>query len=472
VQERIKLLFHDIPAAQIKHDASWIEKNLGFVAVGSISVKKTLRGRGVSHTEETSAIELNHTQLGMTIFFVPNTKDLFNISQALLHICLHRPKPQQALILTTLLETDLLKLRARGYDVSRILKRRAHEARVAEQQRQKHLEEERKRIEEAETARRERASQEQSLSDQQALMPGNFPDSPEPSNLRKGQDAKEPDNSFSFRPTRNLFSSLTRSFGGNNPPRPSSPAPSVPEQPKGADKPLQGSVNTPPQPVTSPEHLQQNLLSAIQASRSHNSTSVNSNPTVNEVKETSTFCDARPSQNIQFAGEARQGLKIFLPHTLDDKARFIAANSSALNAFESVLLLIAETLHLARNSLHIFFDQDSSTIAFNQNKALFFNYQYFENLHLPEVQQGKLSEAIIFWFVTTAHELAHNLVSDHSSAHSYYTYVSRYSSLQQAITNRCIAKVSLRYSSAASPRKLGTSPLPRQTKPLHHTVSR
>ena len=418
VQERMKLFFHDIPRDQIRRDPSWMEKNLSFVAVTSISVQKTLRGRGISYTEETTAIELNHPQRGMSIFFVPNTKDLFNISQSLLHVCLHRPKPQQALILTTLLETDLLKLRARGYDVSRILKRRAHDARVAEEQRQKQLEEEQKRIEEEAATWRVRATEEKSMSESSSLMPGNFPDTPEQHTREKRRS-----------PVRSLFSQFSRSLGGHSqldlsnlpPPTEKSSDPAVQSQ---GNLVSQGnSSNMPQKPVTSPESLQQNLLSAIKSSRAHNSTNVMTDPTVNEVKETATFCDAKPSQNIQFAGEARQGVKIFLPNAMGDKARFIAANSSALNSFEGILLLIADTLHLSRQSLHIFFDQDSSTIAFNTKRALFFNYWYFENLHLPDVQQGKLTGAIIYWFVTTAHELAHNLVSDHSSAHSFYTYV-------------------------------------------------
>lgn len=37
------------------------------------------------------------------------------------------------------------------------------------------------------------------------------------------------------------------------------------------------------------------------------------------------------------------------------------------------------------------------------------------------MQQGKKADAIAYWCVVMAHELAHNLVSDHSAQHSYYT---------------------------------------------------
>ena len=97
------------------------------------------------------------------------------------------------------------------------------------------------------------------------------------------------------------------------------------------------------------------------------------------------------------------------------------ANVSALQLFATILLDGADVFALNRYSVHIFYDDAGSTIAFNQNKALFFNYRYFENLHLPLVQQGNKMDAIVYWCVVMAHELSHNLVSDHSAQHSYYT---------------------------------------------------
>lgn len=64
---------------------------------------------------------------------------------------------------------------------------------------------------------------------------------------------------------------------------------------------------------------------------------------------------------------------------------------------------------LARKCIHIFYDEAGSTIAFNQNKALFFNYRYFENLHLPMAQQGNSADSLVYWAVVMAHELAYVL---------------------------------------------------------------
>src|SRR5262249_3261507 len=76
-------------------------------------------------------------------------------------------------------------------------------------------------------------------------------------------------------------------------------------------------------------------------------------------------------------------------------------------------------------------DPASSSIAFNANGALFFNYHYFFSLHLPRMAKGEpaaQTDALAYWWVTLCHELAHNLVREHSTAHSFYmeSFASQY----------------------------------------------
>lgn len=427
VNERIKLFYHDISKDQISRDASWLEKHLQFLAVSTLQLQKTLKTHAARHTIETSAILSNHPQLGPTIFFKPAVPDLFNVSQSLLSIALHRPKPQQAIVLTTLLETDLSKLRARGYDVSRILKRRQAEARIAEEERRRRLEEEQARIQAAEAARQERSRVLEEH--KQAAMPGVFPDTPEQDN-RIGQLPFEP-NEMHKQP-KGFFENLSKTFADRMHQARGKPLelagtsnlPEVSTLQSAIQKRLATSAHsapTPSPPVANPQHLQQNLVNAIKASRPHNSQSVVSAPVVNDVTETQTFCDAKPGQNISLVGEASSGIKIFVSNTLANKQKFMAANLGGFNFFSSVILEVAEAVHIPRQSLHMFYDEDSSTIAFNQNGALFMNYRYFEALHFAGVQQGRTEDAVVYWFVVACHELAHNIVSDHSAAHSYYT---------------------------------------------------
>ncbi len=153
------------------------------------------------------------------------------------------------------------------------------------------------------------------------------------------------------------------------------------------------------------------LLNAIKASRAHNSTSLTSRPAVNEVKETKSYCDARGGHDISYIGTIVD-VRIFLSRSVTENlkvsgTKFLASCASPLNLFANVLLGCADTFLLDRKSVHIYYDDRGSTIAFNQRRALFFNYRYFENLHLPLVQKGNSADAVVYWFVVMAHELAY-----------------------------------------------------------------
>lgn len=85
---------------------------------------------------------------------------------------------------------------------------------------------------------------------------------------------------------------------------------------------------------------------------------------------------------------------------------FLRANAASLSSFALVLLDCAGVYGMKRECVHLFYDETGSTIAFNRNKALFFNYRYFQNLHLLDVREKKRSDAAVYWFVVMAHELA------------------------------------------------------------------
>lgn len=85
---------------------------------------------------------------------------------------------------------------------------------------------------------------------------------------------------------------------------------------------------------------------------------------------------------------------------------FLRANAASLSAFALVLLDCAEVFGMKSECVHLYYDETGSTIAFNRNKALFFNYRYFQNLHLSDVRKEKRSESAVYWFVVMAHELA------------------------------------------------------------------
>lgn len=430
LQERSRLFLHDYPSEMVKHNAKWIEQNLKVKCVQTIALRRSLQGYSLSHRESRSAVVHSDKPI---LYIISKGYDMLEVSQALVPVLLQRSKPQYIFMLEMILESSLHKLRSRGYNVGKIMQQKETEARIADEALKQQQEEQQREIREREAAWKE-AHAASAAKAQQNAMPGIFPDSPDRPSVT-GPVEEEP---IIDRP-RGLISGIRKQFGfdyqrhsvqnslasrGRNPvvevPQEDAPPPYSQNEGRKSQAP-----KPQPETVTAPHHLQQNLLNAIQASRAHNSTSVMSQPAVNDVKEAGeSYCDARPGQDISFIGETSK-VRIFLSNTVVanglSATKFMEANVSALKLFATILLDCADIFALNRSTVHIFYDDAGSTIAFNQNKALFFNYRYFENLHLPLAQQGNKTDAIVYWCVVMAHELSHNLVSDHSAQHSYYT---------------------------------------------------
>ncbi|KAE8145020.1 hypothetical protein BDV25DRAFT_78821 [Aspergillus avenaceus] len=445
VHERTRLFLHDQFPEAIRHDVKWLEKNLQVQVVHSISLTRSLKGRAVSHTQKRSAI-ITRQATTWALWISPGKYDLYEISQALVHLVLNRPKLHSTLTLEMLLKTDLLELKARGYNVERILKQKAHEARMAEDRRQKQLEEERQRLQEREAAWTQELAQTQSQQAEnkhKSLMPGDFPDSP--SSSSKGIDPHEQgesmDQSQDRRP-RGLFANLTKRLGldsGRSPwnsladssqPPAVSPNTATPPPPYSAEDP-QKSRPEAPVTVKPPHRLQSELLSAIQACRPHGSSGVYSRPETNQVAQSKTYCDEKPGHDLEFVATLPCGIHILFVKTLVDRSKFLAQNSAGINQFALMLIDCASVFSLHADILSIFYEPGGKTIAFNRAGSIFCNYFYFQHLHEKGVLQGQAadkSEAIVYWWVILCHELAHNLVGDHSSAHSYYSegFVSQY----------------------------------------------
>ena len=422
VHERVKLFLHDVPQDATQHNAAWMEKNLSIVGVRSLGVRKSLRSRNISHLIDTSATFRKTGSSTYTLYVTTDNYDIFDVSSAVLRLLLLCPKPQQTIVLMTLLETNLYKLQSRGYNVERILRQRAAEARIADEQRRQQLEDEQIRMREHKLVERNAKPQLIEKGEDQVSMPGVFPQTPDPKQNGSLLHDQTNETDSLDQGLGGFISNLTRSFGGQD----RRPRPQIDEATKSMLPPPPYSQDDPkgalplPEPIGNPGDLQKTLRSAIKASQPHNSKSVVSQPLVSNVNDIRSFCDAKPAQNVSLAAETDSGTKIFLSNNIIDKKRFIQEHKIALDQFASVLHTSATPFALSRANVHIFHDE-SGTIAFNSNRALFFNFRFFEYLHLSAISRGDYNEAVVYWFVVTCHELAHNIVSDHSAAHSYYT---------------------------------------------------
>lgn len=450
ILERARLFLHDQPADAIQHGSRWLENSFSVQVVNSISLTRSLKGRRVSHTQKRNAIVARlSSNWGLCIY--PGKYDLYEISQSLVHLILKRPKLHSTLTLEMLLKTDLLELRARGYNVERILRQKAQEARMAEDKRQKQLEEERRLIQEkeaeweatqAQRIKEERPEETQPKS--QNAMPGFFPESPNSKQPAPAETQVAPtEPPMPDRAPRGLFANLSKRFGldgnrsGSNAglgeqsqstlPESSNPPP-PPYSPTGSQQ-----QPRPEQPVnvSSPHQLNRQLLSAVQACRPHGSSDVFSRPETNQISESKSYCDERPSHDLEFVASLPSGVNVLFVRTITDRSAFLVNNRAGINIFASIILDCGSIFAMRADSLSIFYDPGGKTIAFNRAGSIFCNYFYFQQLHEQPLLQGPnpdRTDAIVYWWVILCHELAHNLVGDHSSAHSYYTesFVAQY----------------------------------------------
>jgi len=107
---------------------------------------------------------------------------------------------------------------------------------------------------------------------------------------------------------------------------------------------------------------------------------------------------------------------------------WMVSHSTQVEAFGSILQELAESVFgFPKSIIQLFYDESGSTIAFNQSGSLFCNFHYYSTLYSQLGAAGR-SDALTYWWVVLCHELAHNLVEDHSAEHGFYTqsFVTQY----------------------------------------------
>ncbi|KAH9901975.1 hypothetical protein F4778DRAFT_781852 [Xylariomycetidae sp. FL2044] len=439
VLERSKLFIHEYTRYTrdaIKHDAKWLEKNLTVQVVRSIALRRTLRGQSQSHTEKRSAASAQNNR-GWVLYVASESSrpDMYQVGQAVCQLILNRPSQQAYFFFEPFLKLDLLDLRARGYNVDRILRAKAAEARIAEEERRKALEAEQSRIREREEEFRRQIQTVATPAREQnrtppPRMPGGFgspddnvdstpspPTLPPPSQNRRG---------------KSLFSGLSKRLGFDTSDEADEnltnflhTAPEQPKLPPAEPSSSGGKAanNENDGKVTNPAVVQQNLLNAIKSTRAHDSSQLYSPPTTNEVKEQATYCDETAGKDLTFVAEASNGMRVFVSNSIQnlDPAKFLSANHGVINMFASLLKDVGSVYSINQSALHVFYDEHGGTIAFNRDGSIFCNLRFFIQLHADKLQgQGK-PEAAVWWWVVLAHELAHNIIHPHNADHSYYT---------------------------------------------------
>ncbi|KAL7551449.1 hypothetical protein ACHAWF_014635 [Thalassiosira exigua] len=193
------------------------------------------------------------------------------------------------------------------------------------------------------------------------------------------------------------------------------------------------NFNTDRNKPTSPENdastqqsLEAMLSQAVQSSRSVDNAGVRSQETqVNHLPQGlergSEGCEVISGQNLRpFKGphgdyKSRNGIRVF--SAAKEAPDFLSQNFDAVERFSVVIQHLATVYKLHLRTVAVYYEPSGNTIAFNSNRALYFNLRFFCALHQTRVDGACYS----YWYMTFAHELAHNLVTAHNKEHGSFT---------------------------------------------------
>mmetsp|Transcript_21688 Transcript_21688/g.60192 ORF Transcript_21688/g.60192 Transcript_21688/m.60192 type:complete len:2095 (+) Transcript_21688:3009-9293(+) len=191
----------------------------------------------------------------------------------------------------------------------------------------------------------------------------------------------------------------------------------------------QGPV-APAEDINSHKGLEQMLENTVGSSRAVDRHGVHSHDTdlTTSIPEGSgrlDECEIIDGQHLEpFAGpsgngKTRNGIRMFYS-LREPSSELLLKNAEAVESFALVLANLCKVFGLDLASVSIFNEPGGRSIAFNLNRALYFNLRFYYALHfLPGNRFSP--ECYSYWYITMAHELSHNLVSGHNKEHGFYT---------------------------------------------------
>ncbi|KAF1970207.1 hypothetical protein BU23DRAFT_538598 [Bimuria novae-zelandiae CBS 107.79] len=414
ILERSRLFLHeyerDASSKSIRHDTKWLSSNVKVECVSDISIRYSLSDRAAT-SHRRSAI-INRKRGTGTILYITPTYDVYEVSSQLVRLLIKKPKQNDAIALERILTEPLRRLQEKGINVERILRKKEHEARVARQQElERELEEQQRATEQAKqgAARIENAAPPATNAlpampgtpdkAKEKGMPGAF-GSPENDEVGGGDHGHD---STLRPPEKSVFNQWAKKLGFKN-------TPTAPTD--------IGQITRENNTVT-----KNNIQNAIKDCRPINQQNINSRHHQDPPTELDKggYCNDEQWENLHKAFSipySGRHVDIFYGK---DHSEALADIQVELNLFLPIVFNLASLFGVNPAAVNVFLDKQSRTVAFNQNRALFFNLGWFMQMHATEyaTRQGR-ARALDSWFLTFCHELAHNLVSDHNARFIWY----------------------------------------------------
>lgn len=407
-------IFLTLPEAvsRLAKSSSYIADNLRVQSHESIVVERTLLFGRTRSTNTANVTAVLDPSKGLTLLVTDPTKVNFNqVAEAINSIVLTKSNRGTDLMFEMILKENLEFLRSRGFAVDRLLNRHLEEKRLAKAK-QEAEEAERRKEEKLRLARdKEERERQEAVRQAEEIMRPHAPvvnGVAANTSLANGHiEEKGKNRAQTSSPLPGAWQEPE--VDGPPPPYPDHPQPQRPQQ--FPQHPLGGFVNSirnafklpdpllpdqpsshqtptvqPPQEIgsnprypTSKAAVDNQLASAVRASRPSDSTSIFHPATSSMVHEApQSYCDSTEAQDLQlYAAAPKWGLKTFhVTNARGELESILAARQVDVEVFAELLKQLAIVYGVRQDSLHLFYDFRGKTIAFNRQGSLFFNISY------------------------------------------------------------------------------------------------
>ncbi|KAK7057384.1 hypothetical protein R3P38DRAFT_2840641 [Favolaschia claudopus] len=426
ILERLPLFLHEHTHARPRVSLNWLNQNTNFIVTSfnKLSVTKILNFGDVrtTNSQEASAVATRIKSGPINLWLAGNAQvDMYEVALYLNRILLDSGKTNDALLFSTILSTDLKALKRRGYAVDRILKQQNVMLPQA-------------------------AAEENKQLMSKPLLPPPVHPPATTGMIGGGVSMKQPPGYGQMPPQSVLKDEAVPPHpepGPSPPPLPSSklrPSSGMIDQFRRkinstihpADRNKPGNASFPPavpstskprsKAVTPMSHIATNINMAIQACRPEAGNLLRNREQMQKVQEALNegYCDISGRVgDLTIVGEVGN-VKVYVSEEVPDPRSFLSLKGESLSRFVPMIGVLAQVYNLPMSSLHVFYDLDGGLIAFNRNGSIFLNLRYYEAWHDEDVKRGQTNAAYISWYMTLAHEIAHNLVHPHNSEHEFY----------------------------------------------------
>ncbi|KZT69065.1 hypothetical protein DAEQUDRAFT_751065 [Daedalea quercina L-15889] len=461
ILERLPLFLHEHTHSAPRVKYNWLNDEKHFIVkmYGKLTVVKTLQFGNIRamQTQESSALSRRSGLGPVELLLGYNSQvDMYEVSSSMCRTLFDTPKANDILLFMTILSTDLRSLKRRGYNVDRILR---------QQQAQRAAQEEALKAKAVESnalvSRPEPSSEKSSLSDLSGQTvtqsSGMLPPPAAPATTKASDMFKRMSDARQSSHTWQRLHSAFSNFGGSTAEMvgPSSGQRQI-EGGDGSDEtPSIGGSRTaspiniggvpgasnPPGHVTPKDRISSVIDMAVNACKEEKRDQFQSRESQQMVKDALSqgYCDGTgESFNLSLIG-TMDDFKVYAAGDVPNVATIMNLKRKTIARFIYVVLPLLDVYKLPRSSIHFYFDQSGQRIAFNRNASLFLSLRYFESWHDEDVLQGSMTEALISWYFTLAHEIAHNIVGPHNSEHEFY-----FSAISEASLPAFVAYLSTR----------------------------